>query len=498
MSLIGSLNAAVGGMAAQAVALSSISDNVANSQTVGFKQTDTAFNDYVTQSTTTLHAPGAVVALPEYTNSIQGTVSQVSNPTSLAISGNGFFPVQLPTSATTFSAQQYYTRAGDFTADKNGHLINSTGYVLAGWPATSTGTFNSNALGPIQVSQAPSAPVPTSNITLAANLPAVPPVGTTSYTSTAQVNDASGNVHNVTMNWAQVPTNASLPIGPTNLAVSNQWDLTITASGATATTATTGPMRVTFGNGSAAQPAGTIASIVPSTILAQTVTDTQAAAVLAGATVIAGVATGGSASLDAALATATAAVITGAPGLTAAGLAVPTATAVNATLNLSPNFGFVNPQPIALNLGQFGTTAGVTQFAGTSYAVATQTQDGSAQGNYSSVTIQPTGDVIINYDNGTTKTVAQIPLANFASPDSLQQQSGQAFIATIGSGAANVVGAGTGGTGTMVVGAEEGSNVDIATQFTQMIVAQRAYTANSKVITTANSMMQDALNMIQG
>jgi flagellar hook protein FlgE len=114
------------------------------------------------------------------------------------------------------------------------------------------------------------------------------------------------------------------------------------------------------------------------------------------------------------------------------------------------------------------------------------------------VTIQPTGNVTINYDNGTTKTVAQIPLVNFASPDSLQQQSGQAFTATIDSGAANVVSAGTGGTGSIVVGAEEGSNVDIATQFTQMIVAQRAYTANSKVITTANSMMQDALNMIQG
>jgi flagellar hook protein FlgE len=489
-------------MNAQAVALSSISDNVANSQTVGFKETDTAFIDYVTQSTTTLHAPGAVVALPQYTNSIEGTVSQVSNPTALAISGNGFFPVQLPTGPTTFSPQQYYTRAGDFTADKNGNLTNSTGYVLDGWPPAATpGTFNSNALGPIQISQAPSAPVPTSNITLAANLPAVPPVGTTSYTSTAQVNDASGNVHNVTMTWAQVPANAAFPIGPTNLAVANQWDLTITASGATAATATTGPMRVTFGNGSAAHPAGTIASIVQSPILGNTVTDATANLASANS---AGGATPTPAQLQArtdataALAAANLALTAGAPGLTAAGLAVPAATAVNATLNLSPNFGFVNPQPIALNLGQFGTTAGVTQFAGTDYAVATQTQDGSAQGNYSSVTIQPTGDVVINYDNGTTKTVAQIPLANFASPDSLQQQSGQAFIATIGSGAANIVGAGTGGTGTMVVGADEGSNVDIATQFTQMIVAQRAYTANSKVITTANSMMQDALNMIQG
>ena len=168
-----------------------------------------------------------------------------------------------------------------------------------------------------------------------------------------------------------------------------------------------------------------------------------------------------------------------------------------ATITMALNFG-LGTQPVALNLGQFGATTGITQFAGSGYEVAAQTQNGSTQGNFSSVTIQPTGAVVINYDNGATQTVAQIPLANFASPDSLQQQNGQAYTATLSSGAANIVSAGSGGTGTMVVGAQEGSNVDIATQFTQMIVAQRAYTANSKVITTANSMMQDVLNMIQG
>ncbi len=448
MSLIGSLNAAVGGMDAQAFALSSISDNVANSQTVGFKQTDTAFSDYVTQSSATFHSPGAVVALPEYTNSVQGTISQVSNPTALAISGSGFFPVQLPTSATTFSPQQYYTRTGDFTTNNAGNLVNSTGYVLDGWPATNvTGTaFNTNALGPIEISQAPSPPVPTSNITLAANLPATPPVGTTSYSSNVPINDASGNAQTVNMTWSQAtaagPVSATNVVSATNPVIPNQWDLTL-ASGGT----TTGPLQVAFGTTPAT--AGMITSI--------TAAPTDPAG------------------------TAPAVQTTGSP----------------ATVNMTLNFGF-GPQNIALDLGQFGSSSGVTQFAGTDYAVASQTQNGSTQGNYSSVSIQSTGNVVINYDNGATKTIAQIPLANFASPDSLQQQSGQAFTATLASGPANVVTAGTGGTGTMVVGAEEGSNVDIATQFTQMIVAQRAYTANSKVVTTANSMLQDALNMIQG
>jgi flagellar hook protein FlgE len=445
MSLIGSLNAAVGGMNAQAAALSSISDNVANSQTVGFKETDTSFSDYVTQSSAAVHAPGAVLARPEYTNSVQGTVTQVSNPTSVAISGSGFFPVQRLTGTSGVNPLQYYSRVGDFSPNNDGNLINSAGYALDGWPATAGATMDTSKLTPIQISQAPSDPVATSTITLAANLPAVPPAGGAPYSSTVQVNDAAGNAQSVVMNWTQVNPSAAVPPAPIsalNPATPNQWNLTITAgvtAGTPPTPTVNGPYLVTFGNGTVGQPAGTIASIGP-----------------------------------------------------AAG-AIGTA----ATIAMNPDFGY-GAQPITLNLGTFGSTGGVTQFTGTDYAVASQTQNGQAQGNYSSVSIQTSGDVVINYDNGTNKTIARIPLATFNSPDSLQQQDGQAFTATIGSGSANVLAAGSGGAGTLVAGAEEGSNVDIAAQFTQMIVAQRAYTANSKVVTTANSMMQDALNMIQG
>jgi len=463
MSLIGSLNAAVGGMDAQAAALANISDNVANSQTVGFKETDTAFEDYVTTSTATFHSPGAVVALPEYTNTVQGTITQVSDPTAIAISGNGFLPVQLPTGATTFNPQQFYTRAGDFTTNVNGYLVNSSGYVLDGWPATNaTGTtFNTTTLSPIQISQAPSPPVPTTAITLAANLPSAPPAGTTSYTSTMQINDASGNSQTIDMTWTQAtalgPVSATNVVGTpaTNTLLPNAWDLTLSSPGdqntATSPT-TTGPLLVQFGTTPAT--AGMITSIAA---------DPNAAA----GSVPAGTVPANQAYGDA------------------------------ATVNIGLNFGF-GQQNVALNLGQFQTANGVTQFAGTNFEVASQSQNGSAQGNFESVTIQPTGNVVINYDNGSTKTIAQVPLANFASPDSLQQQDGQAFTATIQSGPANIVTAGTEGTSSMVIGAVEGSNVDIATQFTQMIVAQRAYTANSKVITTADSMMQDALNMVQG
>jgi flagellar hook protein FlgE len=438
------MNAAIGGMSAQSAALGSISDNIANSQTTGFKETDTAFIDYVTGASATSHSPGAVVALPQYTNAQQGAITQVSNPTSLAVTGAGFFAVQLPTGPNSFSAQPYYTRVGDFAPNSAGNLVNSTGYVLDGWPASNAaGTqFNSTAAGPIQISKSPSAPVPTSEIALTANLPATPPAGTTSYNTTAQVFDAGGNAQNVNLAWSQVPTTAPGPVASDNPAVPNEWNLTVTAGAST-----TGPMLVNFGV--TAADAGTITGI------------TQAAGDPAGTV----------------------------PAIQASGSP--------AQINLALDFG-LGKQPVTLNLGQFGTPAGITQFSGTSYQVASQTQDGSAQGNYTSVTIKPTGDVVINYDNGATSTIARIPLVNFNNPDALQQQSGQAFTATTDSGNPNVVAAGTGGTGTLTVGAVEASNVDIATQFTQMIVAQRAYTANSKVVTTANALMQDTLNMIQG
>jgi flagellar hook protein FlgE len=454
MSVLGALNAGVSGMDAQAAALSAISNNVANSQTVGYKETDTSFVDYVTQATATSEAPGSVVALPQYMNSLAGTPTQVSNATALAVSGSGFFPVQLPVGnagagAASFSPLQYYTQAGDFSVNNAGYLQNSEGYVLDGFPATNAAgtSFNTTSVQPIQINEGPSAPVPTENVGVTANLGATPPSGTTSYNSTLQIFDAGGNQQNLNLTWSQVATNPADPISATNPAMANEWNLTVTtANGAQST----GPMLVTFGSTPAT--AGMITSI---------------ATAPTGASITATV-----------------------PGAQATGDA--------ATVNLGLNFG-LGTQNVALNLGQFGTTNGITQFAGSSYAPsAPPSQDGMAQGSYNGVTIQSNGAVVINYTNGATSTIAQVPLANFADANALQQQSGQAFTETTASGVANIVAAGTGGTGTLVAGSVEGSNVDIATQFTQMIVAQQAYTANSKVITTANSMLQVAVNMIQG
>ena len=160
-------------------AFSNISDNVANSQTVGYKRVDTSFIDYLTTSNATENDSGAVVATPDYVNNVQGTITQTDNPLGLAIAGQGFFAVSQQNGEVnnipTFSPQQYYTRAGDFQMDKNGYLVNSAGKFLNGWPVNSqTGAVNQNTLQPIQVTQTVYNPVPTTYVTLSANLPATP------------------------------------------------------------------------------------------------------------------------------------------------------------------------------------------------------------------------------------------------------------------------------------------------------------------------------------
>ena len=102
-----------------------------------------------------------------------------------------------------------------------------------------------------------------------------------------------------------------------------------------------------------------------------------------------------------------------------------------------------------------------------------------------------------NYDNGRSVTIAQVPLVTFANADDLQRQNGEAYTATQDSGVAQVQALDTNGAGGLVVGSTESSNVDIASQLSQLIVAQQAYGANAKVITAANELLTTTLNMKQ-
>jgi flagellar hook protein FlgE len=446
MSLFGAMNTAISGLNAQSNAFGNISDNVANAQTIGYKRVDTSFIDYLTTSNASRNNPGSVVARPDYVNNVQGTVTQSDNPLGLAIAGQGFFAVSQKTGEAnglpTFSPQKYYTRAGDFQMDKNGYLVNSANEALNGWPVDPiTGTANQNTLAPIQVTQTVYNPVATSTVTLAANLPATPAVDTvaTPLSSNIDVYDALGTVHTVTLNWTLNPIGSGAPP-----AVANNWTVGIVMPD---DPGFTGSANVTFGDAANNLAPGTVALVDRG---------------------IGGITTS-----------------TYNPGNTAA---------QPSYLQLNADFGS-GAQPIQLNLGTYGLADGVTQYAGTEYSLRGLTQNGVPPGSYSSVTTQANGDIVVNYDNGQSRTIAQVPLITFNNPDQLQRQDGQAFTATVESGTPLAEQASTNGAGNLVTESVESSNVDIATEFSKLIVAQRAYSANTKMVTTADDMLQQTIDM---
>jgi flagellar hook protein FlgE len=462
MSLFGAMNTAISGIGAQAAAFGNISDNVANSQTVGFKRVDTAFEDYLTTSTAAINSPGAVVAIPQYVNNEQGAISQTSNPLNMAIAGQGFFAVSQQTGEIsgqpTFNPQQFYTRTGDFQMNKDGYLVNSAGQFLNGWPVDqTTGIANQNSLSPVQVSQSAYNPIATSQVTLSANLPATPASQTATLavpiSSDINVYDALGTIHTVSLNWVQ---NAD-----------NNWTVSVVAPDALDDTVVPqtvpptynpnlGAADVQFGATSGNPvPAGTVGQIAP----VQQLDNNGNPIANAGAITTAGY-------------------VAGTP----------------ATLSFTSDFGS-GPQTITLNLGTYGKSGGVTQYAGSSYQLQGLTQNGVAPGSFSGVIAQENGDIVVNYDNGQTRTLAQVPVVTFNAPDSLQAQNGQAFSETLSSGTPLAEPASINGAGNLVVSSVEGSNVDIAAEFSQLIVAQSAYSANTKVITTAAQMLQQTVNM---
>jgi flagellar hook protein FlgE len=174
---------------------------------------------------------------------------------------------------------------------------------------------------------------------------------------------------------------------------------------------------------------------------------------------------------------------------TAAGAGLP------AVVTFQANFG-QGLQTMTLNLGRFGVSGGLTQFAqGSGLSVNSFEQDGIPIGSFSSVTTQKNGDVRINYDNGQSRVVARVPVTVFKDADKLEHLDGQAFLRTTESGEARVVEAGEDGAGLLSTRAVERSNVDIATEFSKLILAQRAYSANTKIVTTVDELLQETLNM---
>jgi flagellar hook protein FlgE len=398
--------------------------------------------NFLSQSSQTLHMPGAVVARPDFTNTVQGVIEQSEDPLALAIGGQGFFSVAgsrgLVDGLPVFDDRQFFTRAGDFRLDKNGYMVNGAGYYLQGWPAIA-GTENPDrtTLAPIRIEQQVFNPIATQRVELAANLPADPEIDP--INTQAQVYDTLGRRHVVDLTF----TPAEIPDPADPAATKLAWTLDVNVPG-DVTDPARGTLQLAFGaSADPAVPDGTIGSLGGET-----------------------------------------------------GSLTPSAVAVGeaAEFTFTADFG-EGPQTITFNLGTYGVAQGLTQFAGKEFAVRNLQQDGVPLGSYAGLTMRESGDVVVNYDNGQSRVIARVPLVAFSDPDRLQRLDGQAFMRTVDSGDARVTDPAQNGVGKLITGSIERSNVDIASEFTKLIVAQRAYTANTRIVSASDEMLQDTLNM---
>jgi flagellar hook protein FlgE len=155
-----------------------------------------------------------------------------------------------------------------------------------------------------------------------------------------------------------------------------------------------------------------------------------------------------------------------------------------------------SPQTINLNLGAIGSATGLTQF-GTASTAEAVSQDGQAAGTLQSVSFDQSGNVLGQFSNGETIPIAQLAIASFSNQGGLLQIGNNYYSASPASGNALIGTAGSGGLGAVQGGALEGSNVNISTEFANLIIAQRGFQVNAETVTVANQVLAELANVIQ-
>ncbi len=153
------------------------------------------------------------------------------------------------------------------------------------------------------------------------------------------------------------------------------------------------------------------------------------------------------------------------------------------------------PNAITFDLGAAATPGRLTQYAGEA-TIEVKTQDGAAAGTLQSFNISQAGVIVGSYSNGHSKAIGQVALAVFTNPEGLERIAG-AWRETANSGLAQVGSAGAGGRGLLSSGTLEMSNVDLAEEFTRLIIAQRGFQGNARVITTADEILQEVVNLVR-
>ena len=179
MSIFGAMFSGVTGLNAQSQALGMIADNISNVNTVGYKGTSANFSTLVTQAASqSSYTPGGVKTAPTQNISRQGLLQSTTSKSDIAIAGNGFFLVN-EAAVPTQGNEYLFTRAGSFTPDKNGNLVNTSGYFLQGWPLTNgalpTNTSVLTSVQTINVGSFAGTASATTAASIALNLPSIAP-----------------------------------------------------------------------------------------------------------------------------------------------------------------------------------------------------------------------------------------------------------------------------------------------------------------------------------
>ncbi len=417
--MIGSLFAGISGLNANSTAMTVIGDNIANVNTTAFKSNSSSFANVLSQSLggSDIGGIGRGVEFwgvsPSWS---QGSIENTSNATDMAINGKGFFTVE------DDSGSAFYTRAGEFSFNKDGDLVNPDGLYVQGYTVSSIAADGTITLGPIANINVPgestAPPQATTTSTLDINLDAGAAVNDT-YSSTQTIYDSFGNAIPLTLTFTKTAANAwtadvSVPPGTvTNPAT----DIGITNA------------NLTFdGSGNLILP-GTDPSI--------------------------------------------------------------TLTNLN---NGAADMSGIN----AINWDLFdsaGTTNGdLTQYAAAS-TTSFNTQDGHAAGNLRGVSVDESGYVIGAYSNGQLTPLYQVVLAEFPSYFGLSKMGKNLYAESRASGQAMTGVPLSGSLGSISPSAIEMSNVDLAQEFVKMITTQRAFQANSRVITTSDEILQELISL---
>ena len=465
------------GLTASSTAMSTIANNLANLNTVGYRGSHTQFSDlfYQTVGTNGAGDPvqlGAGTAVNSTTtNQTAGSIESTGVATDVAIKGDGFFVVQQ-------NGANRYTRAGNFTLDSSGYFSTQDGDQVMGYAALSGSIPPGAALTSLRIDKGQiNPPKATGNIQLRTNVDASADVATP-YSTPVTVYDSLGTAHVLSFNFQKTGANSwsynlSIPTsdlsGPSNWVASQPYAMgnlvapgnghyyQCTADGSSGASAPAWPTdgtTVTDG-GATWQDMGTTLPVDTSTAV-----------------------TGGALTFD-----------------SSGKLTSPASDITGIT---SPALGD-GASALSFTWTLFDTTGSglVSQVAAPS-TTSTAQQDGYGSGSLTDYNVGSDGMIMGSFSNGRTAVLGQIALANFANLQGLERDGGNNYSATLASGAAVIGTPGSGGRGTLSGGSLELSNVDIAQEFSALIVAQRGYEANARTITTFDQIMQDTINLKQG